>query len=173
MNLRPILTTILDQYTLHVEGIHGLAHWARVFENGQRICEETDADFKVVSLFSILHDSCRHNDGYDPDHGPRAAEFTAKLGPEILEIDERQLRLLMRACEGHTLEQFHDDITIQACWDADRLDLGRIGVLPDPARLNTDFAKRQDTIDWAYQRGSREIVPVFVKQDWDIELYSP
>ena len=170
MNLRPILDAILEQYTLHLEGIHGTVHWARVLENGQRLCEETDADLKVVSLFAILHDSCRHNDGYDPDHGPRAAEYAVELGHEFLGIDKRQHRLLMRACEGHTLERFHDDVTIQVCWDSDRLDLGRIGIIPDPERLNTDFSKQRDTIQWAYERGIQEYVPSFVRDEWGIEL---
>lgn len=26
---------------------------------------------------------------------------------------------------------------VQACWDADRLDLGRVGIIPDPERMGT------------------------------------
>jgi len=169
VDLKPILITILHQYTLEQNGIHGVSHWARVLQNGLLICEETAADLDVVSLFAILHDSRRQNDGYDPDHGPRAAEFAQTLGAETLGLDDRQLRLLIRACEGHTHERFHEDITIQTCWDSDRLDLGRIGVIPDPERLGTDIAQRQETIDWAYRRGSREIVPAFVKDEWEID----
>jgi uncharacterized protein len=33
--------------------------------------------------------------------------------------------------------QVTDDPTLGAAWDADRLDLPRVGVAPDPARLST------------------------------------
>jgi hypothetical protein len=36
----------------------------------------------------------------------------------------------------------HPDVTIQTCWDADRLDLGRVGIRPDPARMGTEAGKR-------------------------------
>jgi uncharacterized protein len=32
-------------------------------------------------------------------------------------------------------------VTVQACWDADRLDLWRVGVTPDPLRLATQIAR--------------------------------
>tara|TARA_B100000315_G_scaffold79959_1_gene73252 strand:- start:616 stop:768 length:153 start_codon:yes stop_codon:yes gene_type:complete len=34
------------------------------------------------------------------------------------------------------------DITIATCWDADRLDLGRVGADPNPKYLFSDEAKR-------------------------------
>ena len=33
------------------------------------------------------------------------------------------------------------DPTIDACFDADRLDLGRVGIIPDPGRLATEKGK--------------------------------
>jgi uncharacterized protein len=38
------------------------------------------------------------------------------------------------------------------CWDADRLDLGRVGKRPSPRFLGTEYARRKDTIEWAYRR---------------------
>ena len=49
--------------------------------------------------------------------------------------------LLYRACHGHTHERNHPDVTIQTCWDSDRLDLGRVGITPHPSRLCTEVAK--------------------------------
>lgn len=38
-------------------GDHGIAHWARVLENGPRLAGETGVDIEVVQLFVILYDS--------------------------------------------------------------------------------------------------------------------
>jgi hypothetical protein len=32
--------------------------------------------------------------------------------------------------ENHTNGYKHDDVTIQSCWDSDRLDLGRVNIMP-------------------------------------------
>jgi uncharacterized protein len=170
MNLKPILNVVLDQYRLPLNDLHGVVHWARVLENGLRLCEETGGDLEVVSLFAILHDSQRQNEGYDPDHGPRAAEFARELRGTVFELEDRQFRRLYSACEGHTHELTHEDITIQTCWDADRLDLGRIGIVLHPSRLCTDVAKRKGFIDWVYGRGCMEFVPERVSEEWGIEL---
>ena len=74
------------------------------------------------------------------------------------------------ACAGHTHEKTHADITIQTCWDADRLDLGRVGIRPDPTYLGTTAARRPDTISWADARAWAAVVPEFVKRDWGIDL---
>jgi uncharacterized protein len=79
LDMRLLLEVILSEYTLPVVGDHGVAHWARVLENGLRLAEETGANVEVVCLFAILHDSKRINENSDPDHGPRAAEFAASI----------------------------------------------------------------------------------------------
>src|SRR3954447_5854186 len=60
-----ILHAVLDEYTLPWDGDHGVAHWARVLENGLRLAEETGANVEVVQLFAVLHQR-----GHGP--GPRA-----------------------------------------------------------------------------------------------------
>lgn len=115
----------------------GVAHWARVLENGLRLVDETGANVEVVSLFAVLHDSRRINEVTDPEHGSRAAEFAAELRGTVYDLDDHEFRLHYRACEGHTHERNHPDVTIQTCWDSDRLDLGRVGIMPLPSRLCT------------------------------------
>jgi uncharacterized protein len=44
------------------------------------------------------------------------------------------------------------DVTVQTCWDADRLDLGRVGIRPVASRLCTPAARAPDVIAWAYAR---------------------
>lgn len=170
MNLKPVLQAILDDYALPLGGDHGVAHWARVLENGLRIAQETEAFIDVVALFAVLHDSRRINEFTDPQHGPRAARFAAKLRGRVFELDDHQFGLLYRACQGHTHERTHPDITIQTCWDADRLDLGRVGIMPHPSRLCTDSAKNPTTIEWADGRASFSVVPDLVLHEWGIDL---
>ena len=169
-NLSLILHAILEDYALSWDGHHGIAHWARVLENGLRLVRETGANIEVVRLFAILHDSRRVNAGSDPDHGPRAAEFASSLRGRLFDLPEPEFRLLHRACAGHTHERTHPDVTIQTCWDADRLDLGRVGITPHPSWLCTEAAKRPETIKWADGRASFRVVPNFVWDEWGIDL---
>ena len=75
LNIPLILKTVLQDYALPPCGDHGVAHWARVLENGLKLSEETNANIKVVQLFAVIHDSKRISEFGDPEHGPRAAEF--------------------------------------------------------------------------------------------------
>ena len=47
-----VLQAVLEDYALPLDGIHGVAHWARVLENGRRLASETGANIEVVSLFA-------------------------------------------------------------------------------------------------------------------------
>jgi uncharacterized protein len=171
MRIPRILGAVLEEYGLAWDGIHGVAHWARVYENGLRLCVETGANAEVVQLFAVLHDSRRINDDSDPDHGPRAAEFARTLHDRgLLGLSDPDFRLLHRACAGHTHERTHPDVTIQTCWDADRLDLGRVGISPDPHYLGTEAAKRTEILRWADARATFFVVPEFVATEWEIDL---
>ena len=170
VNIPLVLKTVLEDYALPVNGDHGVAHWARVLENGLRLSKETDANIEVVQLFAVLHDSRRQNEVTDPDHGPRAAEFAMALRGSIFDLGDHEFRLLYKACHGHTHERTHPDVTIQTCWDSDRLDLGRVGITPHPTRLCTKFAKRPETIKWADGRASFGVIPNFVLDEWGIDL---
>jgi uncharacterized protein len=170
INIPLILHAVLDDYALPWGGDHGVVHWARLYENGLRLAEETGAIADVVRLFAVLHDSRRINEGTDPDHGPRAAEFARTLRGRLFDLPEPEFRLLHRACAGHTHERTHPDVTIRTCWDADRLDLGRVGIIPHPKYLGTEVARRPATIEWADGRASFGVVPEFVWEEWGIDL---
>ncbi len=170
LDIPVVLKTILADYVLPLNGDHGVAHWARVLENGLRLAEETGANIEVVQLFAVLHDSRRQNEVTDPEHGPRAAEFAVELRGRAFALDDHEFRLLHQACHGHTHQRTHPDVTIQTCWDSDRLDLGRVGITPHPSRLCTEVAKRPETIKWADGRASFGVVPEFVRAEWEIDL---
>ena len=150
-----LVALVVTGYALYLDGIHGRAHWARVRANGLRLAGLTGANQQVVELFALLHDSKRLNDGRDPQHGARAAEFARSLHGSLVDLSNEDFELLRYACAYHTSGMTEADITVQTCWDADRLDLGRIGIRPDPRRLCTDAARVATTIEWAYRQSRR------------------
>jgi uncharacterized protein len=139
-------------YRLHWDGIHGVAHWARVRDHGLRLAAATGANSAVVEYFAFLHDACRHNEGRDPEHGPRAARLAMAIRREHIALGDRDFDRLVWALEGHTNGTHTDEVTVATCWDADRLDLGRVEIVPDPRYLLTEPARRPDTIERAWRR---------------------
>ncbi len=147
-----LLRTLKQAYQLSWDGIHGYSHWARVRQNGLRLAGMTGASADVVELFAFLHDSQRRNDGIDPDHGKRAADFIDSLKDVHVRLSDEDLQLLKHACACHTEGLTEGDVTVQTCWDADRLDLGRVGIKPDAQQLCTCVAKHPEIIQWAGTR---------------------
>ncbi len=159
---------ILARYALPWKGIHGVAHWARVLENGRRLSEVTGAKAHVVELFAVFHDSQRINEGIDDGHGRRGAELARELCGIVYKLCDEDLDLLIHACELHTEGYLEADITIQTCWDADRLDLGRTGIIPRMERLCTEGAKDPSLLRWALKRSEGLILPALVSSEWEI-----
>ena len=152
-----LLTLIRDGFALPLDGIHGEAHWTRVRANGLRLAKETGADPEIVELFACFHDSKRQSDGWDLEHGKRAADYVRSLQGSLPTLSNSDLRRLAYACAHHSDGLTEADVTVQTCWDADRLDLGRIGVRPDPERLCTDAAKDPMMIAWAFDRSQAAV----------------
>ncbi len=165
-DLRNLVHTILDQFILAPAGEHGVVHWARVLENGLRLAPITGANITVVQLFAVLHDSRRISDADDPDHGRRGAAYAGSLRGVHFQLTDLEFDLLCAACADHTNGRTDGDITVQTCWDADRLDLGRGGIIPNPCYLCTAAAKQPEIIAWATQRAQQDQVPMLVYHDW-------
>ncbi len=161
-----LLTKILETYTLPLFGIHGIQHWARVYENGMKLGKRNAANLKVVGLFAVFHDSRRVNEGIDPGHGKRAAEFMQTLWGSYFDISDEEYALLYTACAHHTDGRTHTNITVRTCFDADRLDLARAGIRVDPERLCTPAAKDSEIIAWASERSLNDHCPNFVHDEW-------
>ena len=92
----------------------------------------------VIMAFAYLHDSERMDNGYDVEHGARASKLIDTIRhTELRALNDEQIRKLKRACELHTIEHRTGDITIDICFDADRMDIGRVGIKPLPERMAT------------------------------------
>ena len=147
-----------------------MPHWARVLENGRRLSEVTRAKSDVVELFAVFHDSQRINEGIDDGHGRRGAELARQLRGVDYDLTEEDFKLLIEACDLHTEGLLDGDITVRTCWDADRLDLGRIGIIPREDKLCTDRAKDPGLLQWAVKRGEELFVPDLVLSEWGVRL---
>lgn len=129
---------------LDLNSVHGLSHWHKVEGNGLLLAKKNGADKLVVSLFAYLHDARRENEGDDKDHGVRASALLEELiSAGIVSISKLQHEQLNHALIWHNSDSAKsDDVTVKTCWDADRLDLNRVGIKPDPKRLFTEEGKK-------------------------------
>jgi uncharacterized protein len=157
---RAFFDYLVDNHALGHDGFHGMDHWVRVMENARELATATGANLRVVELFALLHDSQRENEDYDPDHGRRAATYAQSLHGHWFELSARELELLIKACYYHADGLTKAEPTVQACWDADRLDLGRVGVRPDPRFLCTAYARCPQVILAAYRRSTKRSAAV-------------
>ena len=146
-NLRQLRSVLASRRLLQTP-THGLPHWDRVALIGARMAEQSQADPLVVQLFAYFHDSCRESDGHDPDHGRRAAKLALDWHGTQFECAQPQLDLLVQACAGHADGQTSANATIGTCWDADRLDLPRVGVMPRTSMLSTAAARDKSLLQW-------------------------
>ena len=140
--MQRLCRAVLAQYRLDPgDDRHGLPHWARVARNGYWLAAAAGLAPRLVEPFALLHDACREDDGNDPGHGPRAAALAGVLSPELLELDAADILLLREACGQHMRGRTLAHPAVQVCWDADRLDLPRLGLALDPRRLCTEAAR--------------------------------
>ena len=161
--LRPDVSDIVTQdfvehccelYKLDHFGNHGYAHWMRVLYNGRTLAAETGANVRIVELFALLHDTHRENEFEDPEHGPRAAAYAQRLlDGEISEFqfdftadEKKQLLIAIHDHSKPMNPRKIRQLNIGVCWDADRLDLQRVGIRPQPHGLYTRYACESDVI---------------------------
>jgi uncharacterized protein len=140
MTDQKFLEMAVKQFSLSIHCIHGVGHWIKVHENGFRLADKNRANKRVIRYFAFLHDCRRLNNGSDHSHGPRAADYARKHRDKI-NLTDKEFKLLTEALSKHTTGcSYRADITVQTCIDADRLDIGRVGCIIDPAQLYTKAA---------------------------------
>lgn len=133
-----------ESHTLNIlqSRMHGLDHWWRVWKNSLLISSnDRSVDMEVVAMFALFHDSMRFNDNEDPAHGMRGFrlwERCKQVSPGIERIFHHgQEELFFEAIVEHNSGQCATNPTIAVCWDADRLDLPRVGIWPDTRFMST------------------------------------
>jgi len=67
----------------------------------------------------------------------------------LVELSPGEFEHLCEAMRLHSDGHVEGERAIRACWDADRLDLGRVGIEPHPQRLCTPHARERQTINEA------------------------
>lgn len=154
-----ILPTIRKQFRLNWWGHHGVRHWARVRRNGHIIAQHTPGvDLAVLDLFAVLHDAARHDEDEDPSHGWRAMAHLRKLHSDTrLGLSDGQFHTLLIAIERHSDPRATPyNVTMAACWNADRLDLGRVGITPDKRFMYAEALPPDDIIAAIHQSAQCE-----------------
>ena len=141
INFDVVWEHVTDEFQCDPDSIHGPNHWRRVERNALKISASNGANVDVVKLFAVFHDSRRQNDSVDFEHGGRGAKYAASLRGVLFNLSDEYFVLLRYACVWHTHGKLSDDPTIGACWDADRLDLTRIGETPEARFMSTALGR--------------------------------
>ena len=152
------LRVVRPQFRLdQANGIHGVPHWSRVWVHGRALAAAVGVNPQVLAWFAFLHDCQRHNDGHDPQHGRRAADFAVQLRREgvIDELAAHEFEHLCEAMRLHSDGHTTGEPAIVTCWDADRLDLARAHIRPHPNRLCTLPAREPKRIEEAVRLATR------------------
>ena len=148
LNLQAIVAEAVGRSTRPQSYHHGEQHWKAVTYAGMRLCDLVpEADRELVFLFGLFHDTQRISEYADPDHGDRAALVATEMLQDDMRDDPGRLDDLAYAIRFHDRGMVTTEATRSVCWDADRLNLWRVGTEPDPELLSTMEAA--DMIDEA------------------------
>jgi len=132
------------RFTLGKKSDHGPAHWEQVERLVIHLSQGMDEqDIATCRLFAIFHDCMRINEDDDPKHGLRAAKYIEKFHREAIIdlIGEDRFEKLKFAIEHHNSGGTTADPIIGRCWDSDRLDLIRVGIVPDSIFISTQIGR--------------------------------
>ena len=134
----------VSEYVLTWE--HGFLHSKYVEAFGLLMVEEYAkeniiVDKDVVQWFAYLHDIM--NNGINNDnHGEKAANYIDEVRNIYLQdLSESQIEKLKKACALHSTTIATGDITIDVCFDADRLDSPKFDRVTDPEKMATRIGK--------------------------------
>ncbi len=139
-----------------LDDTHGMPHWQRVERNAMLLLTD-EVSPTVVRLFAYLHDKCRLDNMKDINHGRRAAEMLPSLRGTLLRgLSDDEFADLVTACREHTVTARTGNATIDTCFDADRLDLGRVDISPSPSKMATERGKHFAANPSAFERAVEE-----------------
>lgn len=155
----------LNTDILFTSHIHGKDHIERVIFFSVLLSfayKLDEADTNILINAASLHDTRRVNDGWDTEHGPRAARESIQYAHDIKKEDKEILQAVIAA---HSRDDKNMDETIREFVkneddfprakrlakffkDTDGLDRVRINLL-DPAYLRNDYSK--NLVDFSYK----------------------
>ena len=158
MNRRDLVQKLMA-YARFPSQIHGPAHWSRVRRFGSVLAEAEalpDAARACVEIFAWVHDLARRHDGGGNEHAIEGAAYIDQVVPAIFgplpreQMETIRVAILyhsdgMTAREASEADVFPDVTwqpelvvaTVGCCWDADRLDLPRVGIIPEARFMST------------------------------------
>ena len=133
-----------DEFPAYASFFHGITHWRDVEAFGLMLANEfLSADTTVIRWFAYLHDCRRGTERPYEEHGYLAALYISKIRKTFLgDLSDEQIKTLKTACRYHTVKRRTKDLTADICLDADRLDLNRVGITPDPKQMATATGAR-------------------------------
>lgn len=155
----------LNEDILFVSNIHGKDHIERVIFFAVLLSyayELDDTDTNILVNAASLHDTRRVNDGWDIEHGKRAALDSIGYANGVDDSDKAILQgvIACHSCDDKlmedTMKEFVEDESdmdralrlAKFFKDADGLDRVRINHL-DPAYLRNSYSK--DLVDFSYE----------------------
>lgn len=130
-----------EQYCLcrHL-AVHGVSHLMSVAATAARIAHATGEDVMSATVGGFLHDCARQNDGNGEGHARESAQMARSI--IVKHFGELDVNRICSAIADHAAGKTTADGLAAAIWDADRLDLARLGIVVDPAYLSTALARR-------------------------------
>lgn len=124
--------------------VHGIKHLRTVAYLSARFAYSFNLEIKPIILAGYLHDCARNND----DSGNIHAHQSAHLAKDIIEHNwpnlyrEKIYETIFFHADGLTT----NDLFTGCIWDADRISLIRLGIVPRIDMLSTELVKRFHSI---------------------------
>ncbi|WP_411839586.1 hypothetical protein [Paracoccus sp. ME4] len=123
--------------------LHGEVHWRAVAATGLRLrAFHPSVSARLLLAFGMLHDCRREDEGWDPQHGFRAAEVALTSRAPRKLIDPEEIRILAKACLLHEKGKTDpEDLRVGLCWDSDRYNLLRLDIRPIQELLSAELVE--------------------------------
>ena len=177
--------------------VHGPAHWARVHRFGCLLAEKEGLPAHArtcVELFAWTHDLAREDDGGGNRHAIDGAAYIDDVLPAVFgPLPADQVEILRTAIRYHSDGLVAAEVvelglldragwprdllaaTVGCCWDADRLDLPRVGIQPAAPLMSTAawrdvMALSAQVHKMAAREGSDAAAPVLATATYDPRL---
>ena len=169
------LISRLRGFTSFDSRLHGPAHWSRVRRFGFLLADQqqlNERQTRCVEVFSWTHDLARVDDGGGNQHAiDGAVHCFAVMEAVFPDLDDLQQQLVSTAIRFHSdgltadeayfqglldIDGWSEDAVIEAvgaAWDADRLDLLRLGI--EPLRRFMSTSGWRDVLPYASQLHTR------------------